>query len=128
MRPIDADALREIVEDGLRNNPTQRWDVRVCHRTEYTHFLDVIQRMPTIAQPPNDPLTLADLLEMDGEPVWVERSEYSNRWALVHVFAKSTNVIYLTLSNGVVLYPQVELDCDSKIYRRKPEEGDGIGS
>lgn len=72
MRLIDADALIEIVEDGLRNNPHKDGYARVCHRTEYTHFGDVIQRMPTIATPPNDPLTLEELREMDGEPVWVE--------------------------------------------------------
>lgn len=75
------------------------------------------------APPPNDPLTLEQLLEMGGEPVWVERPGYGKNWALVNVWAKSTNIIYLTCNNGMVLHPQPELDSGAKIYRRKPEEG-----
>lgn len=71
----------------------------------------------------NDPLNLEDLREMDGEPVWVERPGYGKRWALVQVWAKSTNVIYFTYNNGSTSLVQVELDCGGKAYRRKPEEG-----
>lgn len=71
--------------------------------------------------PPNDPLTLKELREMDGEPVWVERPGYGKNWALVNVWAKSTNIIYLTCNNGMVLHPQPELDSGAKIYRRRPE-------
>lgn len=73
--------------------------------------------------PSNEPLTIDQLREMDGEPVWVERPGYGARWALVEVWAKSTNIIYLIQNNGSVLQPQVELDCGGKIYRYKPEDG-----
>lgn len=59
---------------------------------------------------------------MGGEPVWVERPGYGKNWALVQVWAKSTNIIYLIQNNGAVLQPQVELKCGGKIYRRKPED------
>lgn len=40
-------------------------------------------------EPPNDPLTLEELLDMDGEPVWIERigsdSPEDKEWALVFV-------------------------------------------
>lgn len=84
MRLIDADALREIVEDGLRNNPHKDGLSRVFHRTEYTHFLDVICKMPTITPPPNDPLTPDELREMDGEPVWVTKNGQGVGYALVY--------------------------------------------
>ena len=74
-------------------------------------------------QQANDPLTLEELREMDGEPVWVDRPGYGKNWALVNVWAKSTNIIYLTCNNGMVLHPQPELDSGAKIYRRRPEEG-----
>lgn len=32
--------------------------------------------------PPNDPLTVEELREMDGEPVWVEEVEH---WALIDI-------------------------------------------
>lgn len=74
-------------------------------------------------QQANDPLTLEELREMDGEPVWVDRPGYGKNWALVNVWAKSTNIIYLTCNNGMVLHPQPELDSGAKIYRRRPEGG-----
>lgn len=40
-----------------------------------------ITHAPTLTQP-NEPLTLDDLREMDGRPVWVEDV---NHWALVEV-------------------------------------------
>mgnify|MGYP001132743762 CR=1 FL=1 len=68
------------------------------------------------------PLTLEELREMDGEPVWVERPGYGKEWALVFVWAKSTGAIYLTRSNGTVLHPQPEINSGAKIYRRRPKE------
>lgn len=71
--------------------------------------------------PLSDLLTLEELREMDGEPVWVERPGYGKHWALVQVWTKSSNIIYLTCSNGMVVHPQPEIDSGAKIYRRKPE-------
>ena len=124
MRPIDADALREIVEGGLRNNPHTDGYARSCHRVEYTHFLDVICRMPTIAPPPNDPLTLEELREMDGEPVWVvELNGYPPHWGLVYWCRKNKrNIVYVTINNGASICAETLLAAGGKIYRRKPEE------
>lgn len=72
MRPIDANALEEILHTGLMESPHEDRAALVHHRIEYMHFLDVIRQMPTIAPPPNDPLTLEELRGMDGEPVWVK--------------------------------------------------------
>ncbi len=125
MRPIDADALREIVEDGLRNNPHKDGYARICHRTEYTHFLDVICRMPTIATLHNDPLTLEELREMDGEPVWVVGlNGYPFRCGLVYWRREGKrNIVYVTINNGVSIDAEKFMAAGGKIYRRKPEEG-----
>ena len=49
--------------------------------------LDIIEAFPTLT-PPNEPLTLEQLREMDGEPVWVvmvdEKFSGLNGWYLVH--------------------------------------------
>ena len=37
---------------------------------------------PITIDPPNEPLTLDELREMDGEPVWVEEVEH---WALIDI-------------------------------------------
>lgn len=71
---------------------------------------------------PNVPLTMEQLREMDGEPVWVERNGCDPIWALVHVWDKPTNIIFLAGHTGGVLNLKVELDCGGKIYRRKPED------
>lgn len=72
---------------------------------------------------PNEPLTLEELLEMDGEPVWVECGPgYECRWALVQCFAKSTKILFLNLPNGIILHPEVEIENGTKIYRRPPKE------
>ena len=45
------------------------------------HVLDLIEKAPTLT-PPNEPLTLNELREMDGEPVWVEDVKH---WALIDI-------------------------------------------
>ena len=111
------DAVNESLPDWIEtygNRP------RKVGATE--HWDDKAVRIPDTPLP-NDPLTLEELREMDGEPVWVDRPGYGKNWALVNVWAKSTNIIYLTCNNGMVLHPQPELDSGAKIYRRRPEGG-----
>ena len=74
------------------------------------------------APPPNAPLTLEELREMDGQPVWIERPGYGAKWALVNVWAKATNIIYLTCNNGMPLHLLPELESGAKIYCRPPKE------
>lgn len=79
----------------------------------------------TAAQQPNDPLTLEELREMDGEPVWIERGLHSQAgWVLVHVWSKAKNAICLIYRNGNTEVPGCVLADGGKIYRRKPEEVD----
>ena len=111
MRLIDVDEAKEQIKQ-----------MQTLKASERVLFQLALDRTPTY-KPPNDPLTLEELREMDGEPVWVKRQEgYGSGWALVRVWCKSDNIIYLVQNNGSNLYPQVEIDCGGKIYRRKPEE------
>ena len=55
MRLIDADALYAALKDA-----------------GMVFALHMVETAPTI-NPPNDPLTLGQLREMDGEPVWDTR-------------------------------------------------------
>lgn len=75
MRLIDADAL------NIRRYT--RWfeneaDARQVER--------MIREAPAITLPPNDPLTLEELREMDGEPVWL-RGNGLNRWYIFDGFS-----------------------------------------
>ena len=71
VRPIDASRFGEILEqwkkDCLQDNDTQGADI----------ISDVILQlddMPTLT-PPNEPLTLEQLREMNGEPVYIIASD-----------------------------------------------------
>lgn len=129
MRLIDANALREIVEDGLRNNPHKDGFSRLCHQKEYTHFLDVICKMPTITPPPNDPLTLEELREMDGEPVWMTiPGKSGGEW----VIARNINLGDVCVFCPVGARREYGVDGSDTIgdygktwlaYRRKTKEG-----
>ncbi len=118
MRPIDGDALEEIVRDGLKEVPHNDGLARRHHKAEHIHFLDLIRRAPTIAPPPNDPLTLEELREMDEEPVWCERQK--NYVFIAYVKDEPYKQIWFFTNKGkwdTILFHH------TRFYRRKPEEG-----
>lgn len=66
MRLIDADALSGQLNERLR----------CCNKGSVVEacllaVLDIINSMPIVSPPSNGPLTLEELREMDGEPVWI---------------------------------------------------------
>lgn len=70
----------------------------------------------------NEPLTLDELRQMDGEPVWIVYGEDEGMWALVEVCEES---IFLTnnLGGRTEYADDVELEDDGvMVYRQKPEE------
>lgn len=77
-RAIDAVRFGEIMEqwkkDCLADNDTQGADI----------ISDVILQlddMPTLT-PPNEPLSIEQLREMDGEPVWIVEQPDWGHWEL----------------------------------------------
>ena len=64
MRPIDGDALFDDAFEVWGNE---------ADGGETNLFMGMINNAPTIAPPPNDPLTMEQLREIDGEPVKVVR-------------------------------------------------------
>ena len=78
MRPIDADVLLEKLQrmiDYCKN------DNQVNGLTALFQVGDAIMDCPTLT-PPNEPLTLEELRQMDGQPVWVEDVKH---WALIDI-------------------------------------------
>ena len=103
MRPIDAYTLNnELVswyndtEDGKEKSILRR-------------VMQMVVHAPTLT-PPNEPLTLEQLREMDGEPVWVEQQA---AWGLVEVHKNRVYIIGLDFESGYSLH--------WNIYRRPPE-------
>lgn len=68
----------------------------------------------------NDPLTLEELREMCGEPVWVESQvDYEiGTWAIVEGISIKYNALYLLAD-----YTRYNYGKNWLAYRRKPEEG-----
>lgn len=126
MRLYDNEGYREefmaLVYDLLHSDGTN---------DRANQIIDAFDMAPTVeAEPlfPNDPLTLDELREMDGEPVWIERGWHPQAgWALVRVWSKwskAKNAIYLIYRNRNTEAPGCVLADGGKIYRRKPEEVD----
>ena len=65
----------------------------------------------------NDPLTIGQLQEMDGEPVWVTPLGF---WALV--IAKSGERVKLICNDGEIVYADKEIELVGPVYRY-PLEG-----
>lgn len=95
MRAIDADRLLKMMS---------HWKPYM----DMDKVRKAVQNMPTLT-PPNEPLTLDELRELHGEPVWVNSIRL---WGIVRVYSYGIRV--LTKSG--------EFDITRmKIYRRPPE-------
>lgn len=117
MRLYDNDAYREDfvtgVYDVLSNDPT--WE-------RANQIIQLFDNAPVVEEPPNAPLALEELREMDGEPVWVVQSGYESRWYLVDAFWKAKNIIRIYAAHGPIMAADLLLEDEARFYRRKPEE------
>ena len=103
VRPIDAIELQKRM-CALCN---QDYADEPCEPSDCI-FIRALNETPTLTQP-NEPLTLDELREMDGDPVWFDTIK---RWGIVIV--RSAEVSVLTKSG--------EFDVTRlKFYRRPPE-------
>lgn len=78
-----------------------------------------IQMMPPTLTPQNEPLTIKQLREMDGEPVWVEFEDGSGGlWGIVHI----TIFEQIVFANGLhCTIGERYYGKSYKAYRRPPE-------
>ena len=105
-RAIDANRMKEEL----------LWGNVFLSAKEINALVDLIDNQPTLT-PPNEPLTLDELREMDGEPAYIPET---NCWVLV---TKNPFVPLFTWPDGEQCsaydwYEQV-------VYRRPPEGEDG---
>lgn len=116
MRMIDADFAKERIK---KSDLTNR---------EKIALLLMLEEVPTLAPPPNDPLTLEELREMGGQAVWIspikENGEVSAQWMLVSGYTRKE--IYLFASSCHIMqgYDRKAYGKTWLAYRRKPEEGE----
>ena len=110
----------ELTADWLYKPEYQCWYGRSSSFPE-----EICEVLADLTTPPaNPPLTPDQLREMDGEPVWIEWGGHPQAgWALVRVWSKANDVIYLTYHNGNMELLGYVLADGVKIYRRKAEGG-----
>ena len=102
MRAIDADRLLKMMS---------HWKPYM----DMDKVRKAVQNMP-ILTPPNEPLTLEQLREMDGEPVWVETKAGLKFWGIVtKICVSSGDGRYLLITEDTE-YGQTWV-----VYRRPPE-------
>lgn len=126
MRLIDADRLKAVLENLKAH--AEEHGIFPAFSVLVDYVIEVIGNQPTIVPPPNDPLTLEELREMDGEPVWIKSNNWHNKdkWGLVSVWTGPTGdkfaVYVYNTKTGATLYPSQEYGHCWLAYRRKPEE------
>ena len=79
-------------------------------------LFDTAEEAISALPPPNEPLTIEQLREMDGEPVWVTPLGF---WALV--IATPGNRIKLICNDGETVWADKEIELVGPVYRRPPE-------
>lgn len=105
-RPVDAEALEKKISEWLgqpgNGDYYSGYDAALCA------VQDLIADTPTIT-PPNEPLTLEQLRQMDGEPVWFDTIK---RWGIVKVNREG---IFVVTKSGEYEFGRC------KVYRCPPE-------
>ena len=76
--------------------------------------MQMVVHAPTLT-PLNEPLTLNELREMDGEPVWVDDEK---TWAILQVWDDQNIDAVFPIQRGCF---RAESVLGMKIYRRPPE-------
>lgn len=118
VKMIDAEKLKDVLEN-VKNHLEAYPNVLASYKECVMALIDVVNAQPAVTPPPNDPLTLEELREMDGEPVWVlslgGRSEPC--WMLVDVEYELCREAH----GGLAIFDTYEKTWLA--YRRRPEEG-----
>ena len=117
MRPIDRQALIDVIADAKRTDP------------ETGSFVGwLADCLVEYLKQPNEPLTLDELRKMDGKPVYLvvdDGFEPLKMWALVD-YIKEEQCLTLTnnLGGRSQYYTADDLEIDHiTAYRRPPEGG-----
>lgn len=119
MRLIDAEPIEKYIENGLNCK-----DPKKGFGHDAIDILTEIHCAPTICQPPNDPLTLEELKEMVGEPVYIVTYEKAE-WCILHSYHSSEIVgggfIMTRRTAEKRAFPYADYGKTWLAYRRKPE-------
>lgn len=117
-RAVDLEKAIKIIEEKQKElcpaGVYGRNYVYGSDREKWDEIIDALDALPTIT-PPNEALTLEQLREMDGQPVWVDDEKI---WALLQVWDDDNIDIVFPMPRGCFHAKSV---LGKKIYRRPPE-------
>ena len=117
-RDVDLEKAIKIIEEKQKElcpaGVYGRNYVYGSDREKWDEIIDALDALPTIT-PPNEALTLEQLREMDGQPVWVDDEKI---WALLQVWDDDNIDIVFPMPRGCFHAKSV---LGKKIYRRPPE-------
>lgn len=114
MRMIDAEKLKDVLEN-VKNHLEAYPNVLASYKECVMSLIDVVNAQPTITTPPNNPLTLEQLREMDWAPVW---DPNLREWGVVDIHGFSGNGCIRYINNW--WHPRCLIG--RRFYRREPEE------
>jgi hypothetical protein len=107
---------------GNYNNLLRYNELRERILSKFLEVFDTGGRleMPTLT-PPNEPLTLEELRQMDGQPVWVEDVKH---WALIDIEkgGQWDSMPFATWNENGVRFCYNIINRNLLCYRRPPEE------
>ena len=127
VRPIDA--VQVLNDINRHHKPTPVSEFESGFNQGLNQAMWIITHAPTLT-PPNEPLTLDELLKMDGEPVYVVfrpdiSGERSQSWALVNVDEKYGEVYLVdSIPGASCYYDEIWADLEG-IYHHPPEGEEG---
>lgn len=114
MKLIDAKAVEWKVEQLLQ----YRYEDYGMMFGPGLEILNIIRNAPTIGPKPNNPLTLDELREMCGEPVWCEKFE----WRICYGVSDFRGCLCMETGAGSCIQLN-DYGKTWRAYRCRPEEG-----
>ena len=124
VRPIDGnDFMRQLTLDTSKGHYGEFMDGSEVAYTS-REIAKFVEDMPTLT-PPNEPLTLKELREMDGEPAWWDDGEGSC-WGIISVDSAGMwgGIPFLRGRWRQVNFEYNIEERKMRIYRRPPEGED----
>ena len=127
--PLTLDDAIAHLDDTL-SDTGRKWSCESC-RMEHVQLRAWLAELREIKRERNTPLTIDELRQMDGEPVWVSvsnnwrESGVSEGWCIVRFHSEDDRVrvyVYDT-RHGARFFAQQDYGESWIAYRQKPEEG-----
>lgn len=129
VRPIDGnDFMRRLTLDTSKGHYGEFMDGSEVAFTS-REIATFVEQMPTLT-PPNEPLTLDELREMDVGPIYVTTKNYGDGWCILNWHGVNKSYTYFSrtgTSEGMTATPlSAKTYGDLWLAYRRPPEGEDV--